>query len=359
MSLEMLSYKKMKRIIIVLLIAFYSQLHAQFQSFDGEVSRAKSVIEIGRTKLTPASDGLGALFGNISGSAETVKFFINEDPQTGRTSSVKFLWNDWSKDIGHGVHADSNEAVVILDAVCALYAAENQSELKRLFWGQENSAIMTQHFNIEYTFHQGPAINERMIRIKEIEVQQNDSETSAHLEALLKDGYNALKTGSYDEARKLYSAAIALAPESRGARVGLEKASALYLANIRYTQNITSAANCLKEGRYPRAAKFFNDAMASRPSSLPPSQIQEESRIRTALTLQSREVGLQIVSDKKTYVSIIGVFAPERFKSKDLKLYPDVYKLKGTRRGYRSIEVELKVDAQSSKEIEMICTEKQ
>ena len=168
-----------------------------------------------------------------------------------------------------------------------------------------------------------------------------------------------MKAGSYDGARKLYREAVALAPESKEARTGLEKASSLYLANIRYTQNITSAAKYLKQGRYPRAAKFFNDAMTSRPSSIPPSQIQEESRIRTELALQSQQIGMRIVSDKKTYVSIIGVVAPDRFKEKDLKLYPDVYKLKGTRKGYRSIEMEIKVDSRSPKEIEVICTEKQ
>ena len=47
-------------------------------------------------------------------------------------------------------------------------------------------------------------------------------------------------------ARKLYREAVALAPESKEARTGLEKASSLYLANIRYTQNIASAAKYLK-----------------------------------------------------------------------------------------------------------------
>lgn len=196
-----------------------------------------------------------------------------------------------------------------------------------------------------------PELNERLTVLKE-------KSKAARLEQLLDEGYNALKAGSYDGARKVYREAVALAPESKEARTGLEKASSLYLANIRYTQNIESAAKYLKEGRYPLAAKFFNDAMASRPSSIPPSKIQEESRIRSELALQSQEVALHIISDKKTYVSIIGVFAPERFKEKDLKLFPDVYKLKGTRKGYRSIQKVLKVDSKSAKEIEVICTEK-
>ncbi|MDG1242601.1 MAG: hypothetical protein P8R37_00385 [Opitutae bacterium] len=191
-------------------------------------------------------------------------------------------------------------------------------------------------------------------RLTELKVKAK----AARLEVLLGDGYNALKAGSFDGARTMYREAVALAPESKEARTGLEKASSLYLANIRYTQNITSATKYLKEGRYPLAAKFFNDAMASRPSTMPPSQLKEESRLRLELAIQGQQVELHVISDKKTYVSIIGVFAPERFKEKDLKLYPDVYKLKGTRKGYRSIEIEIKVDTQSSKEIKIICSDK-
>lgn len=202
------------------------------------------------------------------------------------------------------------------------------------------------------TIRPSPELTERLDQLKA-------KELAARLEVLLETGYNALKAGSYDAARKLYKEAVDIAPESKEARTGLEKASSLYLANIRYSQNMSSAAKYLKEGRFPLAAKFFNDAMKSRPSTVPPSQIREESRIRTELAVQSQEVSVHIVSDKRTYVSLIGVFAPDRFKEKDLKLFPDVYKYKGTRKGYRTVEVEFKVDARNSIELEVICTEKQ
>ena len=196
-----------------------------------------------------------------------------------------------------------------------------------------------------------PELNERLAALQK-------KAKAARLETLLDEGYNALKAGSYDSARKSYREAVDLAPQSKEARTGLEKASSLYLANIRYTQNISSAAKYLIEGRYPLVAKFFNDAMASRPSTLPPSKVEEESRIRSELALQSKEVSLQITSNKKTYVSLIGVFAPERFKSKDLNLFPDVYKVRGTRKGYRTVEFDLKLNSASAKVLEVICTEK-
>ncbi|MEN8791201.1 MAG: hypothetical protein ABF324_03355 [Lentimonas sp.] len=179
------------------------------------------------------------------------------------------------------------------------------------------------------------------------------------LEELLVSGYDALKAGSYEAARDIYKEAVALDADSKEARNGLEKASSLYLANIRYSQNVANAENYMKEGRFPLAAKFFNDAMGSHPSNVPPSQLAEEKRIRAALDAQSEKVSINIESDKRTYVSIIGVLPPDRFKDTDLNLYPDVYTVKGTRSGYETVEIELKVDAtKPNQKITVECTEK-
>lgn len=182
---------------------------------------------------------------------------------------------------------------------------------------------------------------------------------AVRLEQLLVTGFDALKAGRYEAARDLYKEAIALAPESKEARTGLEKASSLYLANIRYTQNISNASKYIKEGRYPLAAKFFNDAMASRPSTASPSQLAAEQKLRTVIDEQSQEVTVTVESDKRTYVSIIGVLPPDRFKDMELNLFPDVYTVKGTRSGYKPVEIELKVDAtKKNQKITVECTEK-
>ena len=198
-----------------------------------------------------------------------------------------------------------------------------------------------------------PELSSRLTQLKK-------KEKAARLELLLETGYNALKAGSYAAAKQAYEDAVALVPKSEEAQTGLKKASNLYLANIRYSQNIDSAAKYLSEGRFPLAGKFFNDAMASRPSNLTISQIEEESRIRKDLAAQNREVSVRLVSDNKTYVSLIGVFAPEQFREKEIKLFPDVYKLKGTRRDHQPVEVEIQVDTRLGPQTtEIICTEKQ
>ncbi|MDQ8194525.1 tetratricopeptide repeat protein [Coraliomargarita sp. SDUM461004] len=186
-----------------------------------------------------------------------------------------------------------------------------------------------------------------------------NKDKAVRLEVLLADGYDALRAGRYEAARMHYKEAVALAPDSKEARTGLEKASSLYLANIRYSQNVAAAAKYIKEGRYPLAAKLFNEAMSSRPSNVAPSQQAEEARIRASLQAQSEEVNVTIESDKRTYVSIIGVLPPDRFKTEELKLFPDVYKVRGTRSGYKSVEFEFKVDANKPNfTITVECTEK-
>ncbi|WP_269525495.1 tetratricopeptide repeat protein [Coraliomargarita parva] len=197
-----------------------------------------------------------------------------------------------------------------------------------------------------------PELQERMASLKA-------KYKAARLEALLASGYEALKTGNYEKARDDYREASQLAPDSKEARTGYEKASSLFLANIRYTQNLGTARKYMVEGRYPLASKFFNEAMAARPGNVPAVQVAEEAKIRSALEAQSEKVSVVIRSDNRTYVSIIGVLPPGKLRTEELKLYPDVYTVKGTRSGYQDVEIEFKVDAlASSPTVTVECTEK-
>lgn len=182
-----------------------------------------------------------------------------------------------------------------------------------------------------------------------VELQARDK--AMRLETLLADGFEALKLGQYETARDLYKEAVSMAPESNEARTGLERASSLYLAFVRYSQHLKGVDSQIADGRFPIAAKLFNQAMRSRPSVLPTEFLQREEKIRGQLEAQSREVPIVITSDRRTYVSVIDVLPPDRFKTMDLKLFPDVYKVRGTRKGYQSVEMEIKVDAMKSGEV--------
>lgn len=265
------------------------------------------------------------------------------------------------------------KALAELDAVAAqhpnnTFLEAKRKDLKQQIIDRDYAKLIAQADAAEATGDYAAAIEalEAALKLKPDPDEQARLETlkekykAAQLEALLQQGYDALKAGRFTEARDIYKKAVDLAPESQEARNGYQKASSLHLASIRYNQGISDAAKYLKEGRYPLAAKFFNKAMGAKPSNITPAQQREETRIRDILQQQSQEASISIKSDKKTFVSIIGVFPPEKMKSKELKLFPDVYKVRGTRRGYRPVEIELRVDAtKPNQSIEVICTEKQ
>lgn len=98
---------------------------------------------------------------------ETVKWFINETPNSKHVSNVKFLWNDWFTDMGYGLHPDKNEAQKALNVLIKLYAPEKTKELNKLFFGNISKNVTSAKFIIKYTYERGPAIDERMIIVTE------------------------------------------------------------------------------------------------------------------------------------------------------------------------------------------------
>ncbi|MFZ4504673.1 MAG: toxin-antitoxin system YwqK family antitoxin [Methylovulum sp.] len=108
----------------------------------------------------------GDLYGCILGAMQTVKWFINENSNK-EVHNVKFLWNDWFKDVGFGVHSDKEEAQKALKVLIKLYAPEKSKEVDSAFFGNTSKTITSAKFVLEYTYDRGPAIDERMIVVTE------------------------------------------------------------------------------------------------------------------------------------------------------------------------------------------------
>jgi tetratricopeptide (TPR) repeat protein len=166
------------------------------------------------------------------------------------------------------------------------------------------------------------------------------------LETLLADAFASLRTAEYASARELYREALVINPESAEAKEGLERSARLLIAEIEFRENLASAQRLAGEGRFPMAASFFNRAMATRPANLPESD--NERNLRNTLERQSKQVAVTLRSDNQTHVSIVGVFPPERFRTKELTLYPDVYRVRGSRRGQPDVEMELRVSVDNA-----------
>lgn len=333
------------------------------QQVAGLLEAAQAALQ--RYELVPAREAFQAVLNIDSANAEATKGLTMVTALEGIADGVKVV-----RDLEAA--GKFEEALAALDRIAAKhpnnpFIKNQRSSLEKRILERDFKALVARSLAAEAAGEYAAAITdlEAALKLKADTAQQARLDTlkekykAARLEKLLADGFEALKNGRYEAARDIYKEAVALDPNSKEARTGLEKASSLYLASLRYSQNVASSERYIKEGRYPLAAKLFNQAMSSRPATLAPAMLKKEEEIRSILEAQSREVPVVVESDGRTYVSIIGVLPPDRFKETDLKLFPDVYKIRGTRKDYKDVEIEFKVDAtKGSQKIQVECTEK-
>lgn len=135
-----------------------------FGTFAEETKRLESAVRCTNGKVS-RDEGMPDLWGCIDGVAETVKLFVNESETDGRVANVKFMWNDWTNDVGYGLHADKSLAEGWAKAVASTYAPQQVSEIMSAFKGKGNKTITNDKFSLAYTYDQGPSIGERMIVI--------------------------------------------------------------------------------------------------------------------------------------------------------------------------------------------------
>ncbi len=95
---------------------------------------------------------------------EVAKVFINGDKGKG-VESVKIMWNDWTKDIGYGVHTDRQLAEAWVTALATRYAPEMVPDVLEAFRGVQPVLIRGSAFDLRYTYGKGPAMAERLITI--------------------------------------------------------------------------------------------------------------------------------------------------------------------------------------------------
>jgi len=134
-----------------------------FVSFTTERTKVSSYLACAKPRMNQASGDLGALYSCIGGKAETVKFFINEMPNSGgRVKNIKFLWNDYTKNVGEGIHADSAIAKQWAGHLADMYAPAHKEQVLKVFLGNKNAVVQSATHVLTYTYSKGPAADERM-----------------------------------------------------------------------------------------------------------------------------------------------------------------------------------------------------
>jgi hypothetical protein len=143
----------------------------QFLPAEEEAQRLATVIDCQSVSINSATANFGKLYSCIQGQGETVKTFLNEAKGTGQVNNIKFLWNDWTKPpatLGYSPHIDQDVAEKAIDNIVLLYAPEVWDLVRGVFFSDEpRKIIRTEIYTITYTYHRGPAMDERMIVIKQ------------------------------------------------------------------------------------------------------------------------------------------------------------------------------------------------
>lgn len=143
--------------------AVVPQIGPVFKSFENEVAAVTDLTRCARGKVTRTS-GLPDLWGCVAPGAEVLKLFVNEG-QDGGVANVKLMWNDWTRDVGYGVHTDGRLAMAWASALATRYAPLAIEDIMRAFEGDRSVTILGEGYVVNYSYDRGPAIDERLLTI--------------------------------------------------------------------------------------------------------------------------------------------------------------------------------------------------
>lgn len=144
--------------------------------------------------------------------------------------------------------------------------------------------------------------------------------------------YEYFKEYRWRNAKELYEEILKIEPTNQEAMKGALESARRYAEKLKYQSHIKAAQIYYQQGRFPKAIEEFNKGLDIKPDYLFLTPYEEQ--IKRKLEDQKIPVKVKILSNNKTWVSILGVLAPEKFKEKEIELYPDVYHLRGKRTGY-------------------------
>ncbi|HVS51263.1 MAG TPA: hypothetical protein VHD62_02815 [Opitutaceae bacterium] len=178
----------------------------------------------------------------------------------------------------------------------------------------------------------------------DVQTALKTAKENAHKDAVQKalaKGYAYENQHQWKEARDAYNETLQLEPDQQDAREGYIRAGNVIRALLEYDRLIDAAEELANKAEFQAAYRRFNDAMNSKPTYLEASD--RVLQLRALLVQQTQPVEVTFKSDGKTWVSIGTFKAPSQFESASFKIYPGDYQVKGSRRGYRDVNMSLQV----------------
>lgn len=223
-------------------------------------------------------------------------------------------------------------------------------QAKKLFDDQEYQESLVLLKEAKKKMPGDPSIDQA---IKNVEVAIEEKE----IRILLQIAYEKFRSFDWLEAKNQYNKILQLDPNNEEARKGSLESAKRYAEVAVFNDCMENAQKYFIQGRFPKALRHFNKAVDSMPNYLSLTSYQEQ--IRQELEVQKKPLQVKILSDSKTWVSILGVLPPVKFREKTIDIYPDLYQLRGKRSGYQDFVLEYAMDQNNAPIVLVIeCSEK-
>lgn len=153
------------RYLYIIVFSLISLNAIAFQNFYEEADKISINIGCLNPVYIGGSGSRPMLYKCEGGKAGVVSVYINSEADRQSVKNIKFIWNDWTKDAGYGLHADASIATAWAAALANIYAPLQVEEVLNAFASKKTRIISNGEFELEYTYRQGPAMDERMIVI--------------------------------------------------------------------------------------------------------------------------------------------------------------------------------------------------
>ncbi len=179
----------------------------------------------------------------------------------------------------------------------------------------------------------------------------------AKIVATLDEAYAFEEKYDWTQARNSFLKLLDLDNQNEEAIEGLRRDGEILRSLLRYEKFLSEAADLAANGEFQKAIRAFNEAMMAKPSyaSLTP----EFKDLKDTLRDQSQPVRIRFVSDGRTWVSIAGFQMIGKFEQHGLRILPGNYRVRGRRKGYRDVLLEVRVRNDSTfGDIQVICTQR-
>lgn len=157
----------MKNVLVTMLLFLVlntTNSYAKFSNFQIEGQQMAELLKCKNAKISK-TEGLPDLWSCIWPQAEVVKVFINGKEDNVSVENIKVMWNDWTKDVGYGVHTDKEKAEEWVKSIAEKYAPNQISKVLDVFRGSATKTIESEGYVITYTYEPGPSIDERLLII--------------------------------------------------------------------------------------------------------------------------------------------------------------------------------------------------